>query len=245
MNSIDSSIGIFGNKDHMGFTLIELLITLLISSLIMAAVYSAYITQQRNQTAQNQVVEMQQNLRSAMSFLSSEIRMAGYKPPSNNESTGISSLAKGKIEFTWEKDSDDVANSPDIRIAYQFTNTDDLAPADGIADAGAASFRRKINGGNLQPVADDIVAVEFLYTLTDNTDNGSYDPLKKLTPSATEYKDITAVTISLLARSPHEDRNFTNNLIYQSASGQNWGPFDDGFRRRLLISTVQLRNIAL
>ncbi len=245
MKLIDSLIRESTKINNQGFTLVELLITLLISSFIMSAAYSAYVTQQRSQTAQNQVVEMQQNLRSAMSFLSSEIRMAGYKPPSSNEDTGVTDLTKGKIEFTWEKDSDEITNTPDMRIIYQFSNADDSAPVDGIADNGAASFRRKINGGNLQPVADDIVAVEFLYTLTDNTDNGSYDPPKKLTPSASEYKDITAVTISLLARSPYEDRNFTNSLIYQTASGQNWGPFDDGFRRRLLISTVQLRNMAL
>jgi type IV pilus assembly protein PilW len=210
--------------------------------------HAAYVAQQRSQTSQQQVVEMQQNLRSAMSFLSSEIRMAGYKPPSSNQATGITGVSKGRIQFTWEKDTNTVPSGPDMNIIYRFSASDDSAPADGVADTGvggAASFNRSINGGGLQPVADNIVAVEFWYAFEDTTDNCVYDPVKTLTPLASQIKDIRAVTISLLARSANIDRDFTNSMTYRSASGQTWGPYDDSYRRRLLISTVQLRNIGL
>ncbi|WP_136808520.1 PilW family protein [Desulfosediminicola flagellatus] len=245
MNVLNLSKLSLNEEKSGGFTLIELIIALTISLIIMASIYSAYLSQKRIQLAQHQVVVMQQNLRSAMTFLSSEIRMAGYKPYSSAENTGLVSASKGQIRFSWEKDSNTIAAGPDMDITYRFSIDDDSTPADGVADSGAASFKRSINGGSLQPVADHIVAVEFFYTLEDNTNNGVYDPPQKIDPSGSELDNIRAVTISLLARSPRKDPNFTNTLTYQSASGKSWGPYDDSYRRRILISTVKLRNIGL
>ncbi len=70
--------------DIRGFTLVELMITLVISTMIIASISVSYVAQQKSQVVQDQVIEMQQNLRAAMLFLSSEVRMAGYKPPGVN-----------------------------------------------------------------------------------------------------------------------------------------------------------------
>ena len=63
-----------------GFTLVELMITLVISSIIVAAVYAAYKSQRDTFEAQDQVTEIQQNLRNAMWHMTRMIRMAGYDP---------------------------------------------------------------------------------------------------------------------------------------------------------------------
>src|SRR4030043_620471 len=65
-----------GKRD--GLTLIELLIALVLSSILIAALYRAFISQQKTYTVQDQVAEMQQNIRVAMGQMTKEIRMAGY-----------------------------------------------------------------------------------------------------------------------------------------------------------------------
>lgn len=65
-------------KKKRGVTLIELLIALVMSSILIAALYRVFISQQKIYTVQDQVVDIQQNLRIAIDQMTREIRMAGY-----------------------------------------------------------------------------------------------------------------------------------------------------------------------
>jgi prepilin-type N-terminal cleavage/methylation domain-containing protein len=65
-------------RKKKGLTLLELLIALVLSSILIAALYRIFISQQKIYTVQNQVVDMQQNLRIAIGQMTREIRMAGY-----------------------------------------------------------------------------------------------------------------------------------------------------------------------
>ena len=64
-------------KNAKGVTLIELLIALVISAVLTAGIYRAFIHQQRSYTTQEQVADMQQNARVAINRMMREIRMAG------------------------------------------------------------------------------------------------------------------------------------------------------------------------
>jgi type IV pilus assembly protein PilW len=70
------SWSVFNKRD--GLTLIELLIALVLSSILIAALYRAFISQQKSYTVQDQVADMQQNVRGAIGQMVKEIRMAGY-----------------------------------------------------------------------------------------------------------------------------------------------------------------------
>jgi prepilin-type N-terminal cleavage/methylation domain-containing protein len=63
---------------NRGVTLIELLIALVISSILIAALYRTFIGQQKTYMVQDQVVDMQQNVRVAINKMMREIRMAGF-----------------------------------------------------------------------------------------------------------------------------------------------------------------------
>ena len=63
---------------NKGVTLIELLIALVISSILIAALYRTFIGQQKTYIVQGQVVDMQQNVRVAINKMMREIRMAGF-----------------------------------------------------------------------------------------------------------------------------------------------------------------------
>jgi len=65
-------------KKKNGLTLIELLLALVLSSILIAALYRIFIGQQKTYTVQEQVAEMQQNVRIAMDQITKEVRMAGY-----------------------------------------------------------------------------------------------------------------------------------------------------------------------
>jgi prepilin-type N-terminal cleavage/methylation domain-containing protein len=65
-------------RENKGLSLIELLIALVISSMMMAALYQTFINQQKTYTTQEEVIDMQQNIRFAIDRMTREIRMAGY-----------------------------------------------------------------------------------------------------------------------------------------------------------------------
>ena len=58
--------------------MIELLVALVISAVIIAALYRTFVGQQKTYTVQEQVVDMRQNVRGAISNMMREMRMAGF-----------------------------------------------------------------------------------------------------------------------------------------------------------------------
>jgi type IV pilus assembly protein PilW len=71
-------MGWSASKKKNGLTLIELLIALVLSGILIAALYRVFISQQKTSTVQDQVADMQQNVRTAIGQMTREIRMAGY-----------------------------------------------------------------------------------------------------------------------------------------------------------------------
>jgi len=65
-------------KQEKGLSLIELMVVLVLSTLLTAALYRTFVSQQKVYKTQEQVVEMQQNLRGGISRMMGEIRMAGF-----------------------------------------------------------------------------------------------------------------------------------------------------------------------
>jgi len=61
-----------------GITLIELLVALVIGAIAIGAIYRVFIAQTRAYTVQDQVVEVQQNIRGAMEIMVRDLRMTGF-----------------------------------------------------------------------------------------------------------------------------------------------------------------------
>ncbi|WP_339137944.1 MAG: PilW family protein [Candidatus Electrothrix sp. GW3-4] len=68
-------------KQGNGFTFIELMVSMVIASFVFAGIYGVYTIQQRSYTVQEQVSEMQQKGRAALDYMVRDIRMAGYNDP--------------------------------------------------------------------------------------------------------------------------------------------------------------------
>src|SRR5512136_1472898 len=65
-------------KNTKGVTLIELLIALVISAILVGGIYRTFIHQQKSYATQEQVADMQQNVRVAINRMMREIRMTGF-----------------------------------------------------------------------------------------------------------------------------------------------------------------------
>ncbi|HET7004881.1 MAG TPA: prepilin-type N-terminal cleavage/methylation domain-containing protein, partial [Candidatus Binatia bacterium] len=63
-----------------GFTLIELMVSIAIGLVVLASVATTFTSQTRAYSTQEQLNQMEQNLRGALDIMSREIKMAGYKP---------------------------------------------------------------------------------------------------------------------------------------------------------------------
>ena len=61
-----------------GITLIELLVALVICGMVIAGIYRVFVAQTKAYTVQDQVVEVQQSVRSTMEILLRDLRMAGF-----------------------------------------------------------------------------------------------------------------------------------------------------------------------
>ncbi|NLC72057.1 MAG: prepilin-type N-terminal cleavage/methylation domain-containing protein [Desulfuromonadaceae bacterium] len=221
-------------KREDGFTLVEVLIALAISGLFLTAVYASFKSQQESYLAQDQVAEVQQNIRAGVGMMIQELRMAGFDPY-RSKTVGIETAEQKKIVFTLldDLDLDGKIDEDEIRkISYELYD----AYTDGVMAIGrqvgdSASTKRA--------VAENIQELEFLYLDSDGDivswDDIETDPNKK--------DEIRSVRISVLARVGQPDQKFVNSETYTSASGAVWGPYNDHLRRRFQIVTVQLRNL--
>ncbi len=237
----------YRRNSQKGFTLVELMMVMLIVGLIMSGVFTVYRSQQRSQTAQEAVADLQQNLRAAVVMMSQDIREAGCDPLGLS-GAGIVVATPGVLQFTRDIGGDPVnpnqANGnvfdPNENVTYGFSIADD-ANRNGIADwpAGVdwANPRPlgRDTGAGFQPIAENIAAIEFSYLMDDGTPPTT-------TPSAAQLAHIVRVQVSVLARAGRADPDYTDARTYTTAAGTVWGPFPDNFRRKLEIITIQIRN---
>ena len=169
-------------KKNKGFTLIELLIAMAVGLVVLGAVYSVFIVQNKELNKQEQIAVMQQNARMAIDMMTREIMMAGYNQTTNPATITAVSRCIGTVAAT---------NMPCVGITSAGSNTIKFAadlngngsitpddPSDGdnanenIAyDAdlslGVKSLRRNSkytkSGSSYQPVVEYVDSLSFEY----------------------------------------------------------------------------------
>jgi type IV pilus assembly protein PilW len=140
-------------RKEKGFTLTELLVAMTIAGVVMAAIYSAYMSQQRAYEVTENVTAVQQNIRSAMYFMEREIRMAGYDPMASNlfGFTNVTTNPQSTLSFTWDEDRDGYLSGATETISYQY-------------DSGENTLERRENvSSGFWDIAEYITGVSFFF----------------------------------------------------------------------------------
>jgi type IV pilus assembly protein PilW len=222
------------HESQHGFSLIEVLIAMAVSAVIVAAIYQLFYSQQRSYLAQDQVVQMQQNLRAGLYLLSKDIRSAGYDPSISGRFGFVNDFTsdifnpdidyatdKSTVAFTMDDNEDGIVNANDNeQFAYRFNTTNQTIEKYSFAQ------------NQWQTLSTNVDALDLIYL----DRNGNV---------TTNRANISAVEISVLVRTSREEEHYSRTQVYQNKLGQNICSScasTPHFRRRLLVTTVRVRN---
>jgi type IV pilus assembly protein PilW len=221
---------IFNKK---GVTLIELLVALVIAAITLAGIYRVFITQTKTYAVQDQAVEVQQSVRSAMEILLRDLRMAGFDDDNlkskYNDGTSIkvvnpitTPLSDHSITVTYEYFDRTVGASGEYQLhtlAYAVDGSSNLVRRTTITKPN------KTSQTTTEPLLPNVDALNFTYGVDDNDD----DTLDSWVPAASVgVRRVIAVRVVLTAR-PDQ----TNPDVQKAVSP------------RTLDSIVMMRNLCL
>jgi type IV pilus assembly protein PilW len=174
-----------------GFTLIELMVSMTISLVVLAAIAGSFTVQNRQNSAEEQVGQMQQDVRGALDLMMREIQLAGYKP-AGGTFNGIQTSTSTTLRIKLDLDSSGVeTDGATDDISYTF-------------DSSTGILTRTLNNsGSSAILADNITAFSFTYLNA----NGA---------STTTNTAVRRITISITARTAKPDPSYTSNNGYRT-----------------------------
>jgi type IV pilus assembly protein PilW len=174
-----------------GFTLSEMMVSMAIALAVLAGIAKTFTVQTRQNSAEEQIGQMQQNVRGALDLMLREIQMAGYKPAGgtfNGIHTSTATTLRIKLDLDGTGVETDGATDD---ISYTF-------------DSAAGHILRTLNNGASSTVlADNVSAFSFSYLDA----NGA---------ATTTSAEVRRVAVNITARTAKPDPSFPNNNGYRT-----------------------------
>jgi type IV pilus assembly protein PilW len=183
-----------------GFTLMELLVAMTISLVVLASVTKTFTVQTRQNSAEEQIAQMQQNVRGALDLIVREVQMAKYDPAGTAFPAGTYGVTYSASQLQIKADMDssgalDTATSGSVEnIIYAWDS------------ANLRITRQLGSGGTAQIVADNVTAFTFAY----------YDANGSAVTSSANSGNIRKVTIAITARTGKPDPSYPSNSGYRT-----------------------------
>ena len=185
------------NDRASGFTLMELLVSMSIGMVVLAALAKTFTVQSRQNTAEEQVAQMQGNARAALDLMVREIQMAKYNPAGTAFSSAYGvTYSASQLEVKADMNGDGT-------ISTTSGSVEDIIYA---RDAANNYITRKLGSGTAEIVADNITAFTFAY----------YDANGSAVTSSGNSGNIRKVTINITARTAKPDPSYTSNSGYRT-----------------------------
>jgi prepilin-type N-terminal cleavage/methylation domain-containing protein len=212
--------------NEKGITLIELLVALVICGVVIAGTYRLFIAQSKAYTVQDQVVEVQQSIRSVMEILLRDLRMAGFDSDSVGSQISIANPvipADHSVTVNYEYD-----NTHRHEVTYSLNNASLTRQLTIFPDVGPSTAAT-------DTILEHVQALNFSYGVDENNDgamddrdlNGLIDE-NDWVPAATVIAgNLKVVSVRVV---------LTANPDQTNPDVKNW------VSPRTLASTVTLRN---
>ena len=202
-----------------GLTLIELLVGLVICAIVVAGIYRLFIAQGKAYVVQDQVVEVQQNVRSAMEVMLRDLRMAGF----DDDTTPLVTNPEPPV----------LPGDTSVTVRYEYGN----APYEVLyrLDAGSVLNRQETKNGvnTTETILENVDDLTFWYGVDEDNDNAMDDRNGNgladdwVSAGTVGNLKVVAVRVSL-----------TGSAMQVNPDLQNVKP-------RTLVSAVTLRNLSL
>ena len=257
-------------KSNMnGFTLVELMIVVLLTGIAVIAIYRGYNAVSQSADAQEQVIELQQNLRIGMYFLEKDLRRAGMNEE-DDEFAGFEAAGDAAVTFSMDLWGNDSTSAEDLAALDALDGTTDGTIEDLTGDGDVNDFEERIsyfvdaNGNFIRDYENDAQdCTAILYPqciLITNVDALNFVYLDEdrnlLVPdvatgllSEDERNDIRTIQACMVVRTTNEDMRYTNNESYANINPAGpeeiLGPQGDHFRRRAFCKEIKIRNAGL
>jgi type IV pilus assembly protein PilW len=164
-------------NNERGFTILELVVALAISLVLMGIAVKIFLVQQKAYNVQEQLSEMQQNIRSAMDIIARETKMAGYDATGSGGFDGIEyDATKTQLQILTDRTGDGDTDDPNEDITYKYFNT---------VTYPLQIKRKGSTSDSFQPLAENITGFTFDYLKADGNDASASDEIRQIRISIT------------------------------------------------------------
>ncbi|MBI5748238.1 MAG: prepilin-type N-terminal cleavage/methylation domain-containing protein [Nitrospinae bacterium] len=226
------------NTFESGFTLIELIAAMAIGLIVIGSIYGLFISEQKMYSLQDQMIEMQQSVRSSMDIITKKLQMAGYDPQEtkkfgitdsqflDSNTVGLSITTDAELYFTTDNlDGDGVIdNTGDERFGFKIeANTLKIANISTV-DGSISSWRN---------IAENIESMTAAYTYANGSSSSGTTDLPNNGVSGKNFNDVRVVTVFLTARTSKTDPKYIDPIK------------GDNYRRMTLKSEITPRNLGI
>ncbi len=183
-----------------GFTLIEIMVSMAISLIILAGIARTFTVQTRQNSAEEQVGQMQQNVRGALDLMIREIQMAKYDPAGSAFPAGTYGVTYSASQLEIKSDVSDGNGTINVSSG----SVEDIIYA---YDSANERITRQLgSGGTAQILADNVTAFAFAY----------YDANGDAVTSSGNSGNIRKVTIAITAKTAKPDPSYASNGGYRT-----------------------------
>ncbi len=248
------------------------MVAVVLTGIAVIGIYRGYVSFSQGADAQEQMLELQQNLRIGMFILEKDIRRAGMNEE-NDENAGFVIATSNRVQFTMDltggEDDGGIDNDNDGGADLLDPGLDENFYGDGVLDGAGENIQYQrldpdgdgifglylddINAGTSVEIITNVSALDFVYLDEDSTwiDPAAATTVPPVAGSLDtgQMNKIRAVQISLVVQTTNEDYRYTNNEMYLNINPNGaveiLGPQGDNLRRRMFNKQVKIRNAGL